>query len=113
MPVPAWRPACTITEGNSCAPDTQVTTLLAQERHGDGRAHRNKLAGERQPAGMRIDLERRHRVALLITREEEPPRGVNRETARIVGLAPGFARPGQFAAGAHRELGDGVVPTRG
>ena len=28
-------------------------------------------------------------------------------------MAPGFARPGQFAAGAHRELGDGVVPARG
>ena len=31
----------------------------------------------------------------LIAREEEPPRRVNRETARIVGVGPGFARPGQ------------------
>src|SRR5580704_6748843 len=61
---------------------------------------------------MGIHLEGRHRVALLIAREEEPPRRVNRETARIVGVAPGFARPGQFAAGTHRERGDGVVPAR-
>ena len=40
---------------------------------------------------MRIDLEGRHRVALLIAREEEPPRRVNRETARIVNVA--LSRP--------------------
>src|ERR1700678_2784713 len=90
-----------------------MRTALAQERHGDGGAHRNKLAGERQLAGMRMDLEGRHRVTLLIAGEKEPPRRVDRETAWIVGVGPGFAHPCQFAAGAHRKLGDGVVPARG
>src|ERR1700733_5902320 len=110
-PKPSTPSACSPTPAGESPPPPEQERLV-QERHGDGRADRNKLASERQPAGMGIDLEGRHRVALLIAREEEPPRRVNRETARIVGVAPGFARPGQFAAGAHREPGDGVVPAR-